>query len=434
MKNQFILLIVLMSGSLYSQVGINTETPKATLDVVASPEISTRVDGLIAPRLEGNELSAKDALYTADQTGAIVYAKSAASPTTARTVNVTAEGYYYFDGEIWQKFLQEPWKIQNTNTEASQNTQNIYQNAKVAIGTIATDNVSDKQLDVKGDFRTQNINENGVMNLLETNSTMLPDATVLISTDNEDLSLATKYSAFFAQPASVSTDVSDVNTGLGTSQMILPSTGVFRSTDGNNGTGAGLDVMSQGSAFLSAYNDTSGYQSSIGVSPQTASLIVEKPDTGEAASFGVNTYGLWFNFKNSASDIKGAYQFPSNYGKRGQVLTTHGAPNDPGNMGIANNLTWRDVADLIILKSPNGNCYKLNVSDTGILSTTPDADCTVDSYNPSMYAKMDNQGKTSAHLSENKILDMLQSQKKMLEDQNKVIEQLKLKINDLTKK
>src|SRR5690606_5825121 len=124
-------------------------------------------------------------------------------------------------------------------------------------------------------------------NLLETNSTMLPNATVLISTDNEDLSLATKYSAFFAQPASVSTDVSDVNTGSGTSQIILPSTGVFTSSDYNNGTGSRLDLGAFGYASVGAYNDVSGYQSSIGISPQAAALIVEKPDTGEATSFGV---------------------------------------------------------------------------------------------------------------------------------------------------
>ena len=98
----FLLLYV----SAYAQegrVGINTTTPAATLDVVASPSVSTRIDGFIAPRLEGNELKSKDALYTSDQTGTVIYAKSAATPTTTKTINVTMAGYYYFDGSIWQK-------------------------------------------------------------------------------------------------------------------------------------------------------------------------------------------------------------------------------------------------------------------------------------------------------------------------------------------
>lgn len=85
------------------RVGINTTTPNATLDVTASATDLTRTDGLIAPRLTGDELKAKDGLYTAPQTGAIVYATAAASPTTAKTINVTSVGYYYFDGTVWQR-------------------------------------------------------------------------------------------------------------------------------------------------------------------------------------------------------------------------------------------------------------------------------------------------------------------------------------------
>lgn len=74
MKRQIIFLGALMTGSIVlaqtneGRVGINTPEPKATLDVVASPDVSSRIDGFIAPRLKGNELKAKDALYTTDQT------------------------------------------------------------------------------------------------------------------------------------------------------------------------------------------------------------------------------------------------------------------------------------------------------------------------------------------------------------------------------
>lgn len=84
------------------RVGVNTEIPAATLDVAGKPAITTVVDGVIVPRLTGDQLKAKDAVYLAAQTGAIVYATAAASPTTAKTINVTAAGQYYFDGTVWQ--------------------------------------------------------------------------------------------------------------------------------------------------------------------------------------------------------------------------------------------------------------------------------------------------------------------------------------------
>ena len=101
-----------ISGTAFAQegrVGINTSTPAATLDVVASPSNETRIDGFIAPRLKGSELKAKDDLYTTAQDGAIVYVTEAVSGVTEKTTNVTSIGYYYFDktqgtkGGRWMK-------------------------------------------------------------------------------------------------------------------------------------------------------------------------------------------------------------------------------------------------------------------------------------------------------------------------------------------
>src|SRR5690606_3844219 len=46
----------------------------------------------------------------------------------------------------------EPWYIQGTANPADSNTQNIYQQGKVAVGFSDTDAVSGKQLEVKGDI------------------------------------------------------------------------------------------------------------------------------------------------------------------------------------------------------------------------------------------------------------------------------------------
>lgn len=83
-----------------AQTGIGTISPAATLDVVGKPSDSSALDGVIAPRLTGNELKLKN--YTNAQTGAIVYITAADSSPSGQTVNVTASGYYYFDGSVWR--------------------------------------------------------------------------------------------------------------------------------------------------------------------------------------------------------------------------------------------------------------------------------------------------------------------------------------------
>lgn len=102
-KNVIIVSALFASSFLFSQVGINTETPKATFDVVGKAANAASIDGLIAPRLTGDQLRAKNAVYTTDQKGAIVFVTEADTAPATKTINVTSLGYYYFDGSIWQK-------------------------------------------------------------------------------------------------------------------------------------------------------------------------------------------------------------------------------------------------------------------------------------------------------------------------------------------
>ena len=148
-KNIILFAALIISGVAYSQVGIDTDQPKATLDIKASPTSTTKIDGLIAPRLKGSELKTNDTKYTSDQDGAIVYVTEAlaSANTSPKTANVTSIGYYYFDKTLdsgsgqWVKVRNgydpsgtEPWYNQEDGTQATLNTQNIYQNGKVAIG------------------------------------------------------------------------------------------------------------------------------------------------------------------------------------------------------------------------------------------------------------------------------------------------------------
>ncbi|MFC0428085.1 hypothetical protein [Chryseobacterium scophthalmum] len=118
-----IILIISMLGSIISiaQVGINTESPKATLDIMATPSDFSKIDGVIVPRLTGTELKAKDSLYNVDQKSAIVYVTSPLNiaDVSLKTKNVTSIGIFYFDGDVWQKVnTGNNWSISGNTASA----------------------------------------------------------------------------------------------------------------------------------------------------------------------------------------------------------------------------------------------------------------------------------------------------------------------------
>ncbi|MET3538897.1 hypothetical protein [Chryseobacterium limigenitum] len=113
MKKNFLLSgILFVSGLAFSQVGVNTATPQATLDVVGKPTVISSLDGVIAPRLTGEQLRAKS--YTVLQQGALVYVTAADIAPAGQTVNVINAGYYYFDGTLWQT-VKSSTNIYNTD-------------------------------------------------------------------------------------------------------------------------------------------------------------------------------------------------------------------------------------------------------------------------------------------------------------------------------
>ncbi|SEV94820.1 hypothetical protein SAMN05421841_0328 [Chryseobacterium wanjuense] len=115
-----------VSQAQQGRVGINTNTPASTLDVVGTPTDATRPDALLVPRLTEDQLAAKNAVYVdgtagtpSPQNGALVYVTAADGATTAKTANVTAPGIYYFDGSAGQNV----WKTWGTGGSTPPNFQ-----------------------------------------------------------------------------------------------------------------------------------------------------------------------------------------------------------------------------------------------------------------------------------------------------------------------
>ncbi len=117
---------ILLAGLVKSQegrVGINTVSPKTTLDVNGKSDsnglsLSGDITGLQAPRLTRAELTNKgNTLYGADQRGAIVYITDVSGGNNvSQRVNITSVGYYYFDGTVWNRIASNSGALLNPVT------------------------------------------------------------------------------------------------------------------------------------------------------------------------------------------------------------------------------------------------------------------------------------------------------------------------------
>ena len=96
------ILFLFATLSLNAQVGINTETPETTLDVVGKPNDTNHHDGIIPPRITGDQLAAK--FYTSTKKGAIVFVTVAPSNIAGQVIHVLETGLYFFDGNVWKPF------------------------------------------------------------------------------------------------------------------------------------------------------------------------------------------------------------------------------------------------------------------------------------------------------------------------------------------
>lgn len=99
-KIYYLFVLIFTVLSVHGQVGINTTTPQATLQVEGKPSVSSELDGIIPPRLTGNQLQAKT--YTSAQNGALVFVTTAATSLSGQTINVSSAGLYFFNSYLNQ--------------------------------------------------------------------------------------------------------------------------------------------------------------------------------------------------------------------------------------------------------------------------------------------------------------------------------------------
>lgn len=96
---------VSMSSSMYSQagkIGINTVNPKATLDINAKTDGSSQAEGLLIPRLTGDQIQTMTSNIQPGTESLMIYATAAPGSPTSKVSKITQPGYYFWNGNNWE--------------------------------------------------------------------------------------------------------------------------------------------------------------------------------------------------------------------------------------------------------------------------------------------------------------------------------------------
>ena len=148
MKRIFIPLALLSGAFAHSQVGIGTPEPNTSAEL----DITSTDKGILIPRVALKDLTDTTTITNGNVNSLIVF-------NTNETTDLQP-GYYYWYNDRWLRMInqndssiKEPWKIQNTENQAVLNTDDIYQQGKVAVGFTKDDEVSNKQFEVKGNIK-----------------------------------------------------------------------------------------------------------------------------------------------------------------------------------------------------------------------------------------------------------------------------------------
>jgi len=259
-------------------------------------ELESTNKGLLLPRL-ALSMTTDPSPLSAHVAGMTVY-------NTVTAGDVTP-GFYYNDGTRWvptKTTAIEPWNVQSTTSQATTNTQDIYQTGKVGIGAGFDATTTTKQLDVAGSFRA--LYEFGNYSVFsETAFSDSPFVADGVFDWTNEIGTVDFHIQGVLQQKITASNTAETQTTWYDGSLLMTS----KDNQVTDGTRAEFQLAYGGQIAASVSNGTSGAPSF------------------ESANLGLQfSQGIYFSFKNGSTNT--GYVFPKTAGSAGQVLTSPGTP------------------------------------------------------------------------------------------------------------
>lgn len=99
-KNLILSVFISVSSLISSQVGINTLSPETTFEVAGKPDDPNHYDGILPPRITGDQLSKKT--YSASKKGTLLFITEPPTNLSGQLAKISEPGLYCFNGSLWQ--------------------------------------------------------------------------------------------------------------------------------------------------------------------------------------------------------------------------------------------------------------------------------------------------------------------------------------------
>lgn len=293
MKFMYLFVMLFITNSIYSQVGIGTTSPKAQLDIAAtSKDNPSNIDGILIPRIE--KFPAENP--GPEQNGILVF--------LSKNIPGFNSGFYYWNmpEAKWKPMLADASasNFYKPGTSSSPNnlTELIYRDASVGIGTdqitsrLQVAIGSGKDLPLKKGLEVDNANS-ATDNL----------TTYGIISDNRSLTNGTKYG--------IKTNVGGVGNGI--------HYGIFNETYQNSGTNHIYGIFNRVGRTFGANSNNYGIYSEIGSVQGVGNIYgIYSIAIGDSNS---NVYAGYFAGRVGIGATPDTdYVLPSARGSEGQVL------------------------------------------------------------------------------------------------------------------
>jgi|GEM_PF-1185734 len=252
---------------------------------------------------------------------------------------------------VWKNvsdLVSQPWKIQNTENQSTANTENIYQQGKVALGFTKDDEVSNRQLDVKGDVRIFDKGANNYSGFLET--------TTKLASQAEGAESA--FGTFKNVPESRTPNRFDDGSGTFTS-LVNNNYMYMARTNMTFPTGKFSNRLLLNSQPGKSYFDLNASEVDGTLTNDTEISIIGETSPGRMYLFArdktdgnsmviLKDAGIAFYSGLYGINIEG-YVFPRSKGAKNQILTVGDPVNLPSSpfVSATNALVWKDVSDLV---------------------------------------------------------------------------------------